>query len=130
MPARPSPHPTEAELEILNILWQRGSATVREVHEELNAERGAGYTTTLKIMQIMLDKELLSRDDTERSHRYSAIAKPDVTRRSMVRTFMDRVFAGSPSDLVLAALGTGKIGSDELEKISEMLEEAKKKRGR
>ncbi|MCB1207789.1 MAG: BlaI/MecI/CopY family transcriptional regulator [Verrucomicrobiales bacterium] len=128
MPARPSDHPTEAEMEVLTILWASGPSTVRAVHEKLNAERGFGYTTTLKVMQIMLEKGLVKRDDSERSHLYTAAVKPEATRRSMVKTFMDRVFGGSAHDLVLAALGSGKIDAAELQKINELISEAKKTR--
>lgn len=131
MPLRPKLQPTDAELEVLQVLWKRGACTVREVYEEVNQARGTAYTTTLKIMQIMYEKGLVTRDDKERSHLYKAKARPVETRRSMVRSFIDRVFAGSAADMVLSALGSGKTSAKDLEKIRALLESAgKDKKGR
>ncbi len=128
MPPRPTSQPTEAELELLQILWRRGPSTVREVHEDLQGGRGTAYTTTLKIMQIMLEKRLVSRDDSERSHRYTAAAEPEETRRSMVKAFMDRVFGGSAADMVLSALGSSKATAKELSQIKALIHEAERGR--
>lgn len=131
MPRRPKLQPTDAELEVLQVLWKRGACTVREVYEEVNQARGTAYTTTLKIMQIMHEKGLVTRDDKERSHLYKAKARPEETRRSMVRSFIDRVFAGSAADMVLSALGSGKTSSKDLEKIRALIEAAgKEKKGK
>ncbi|HEX2750651.1 MAG TPA: BlaI/MecI/CopY family transcriptional regulator [Verrucomicrobiales bacterium] len=118
------PHPTDSELSILRILWDRGQGTVREVLEVLNAERGeeAGYTTVLKLMQIMHEKGLLLRDDTERTHIYRAAAPPDRTQRQVVGDLMDRVFGGSALALVQQALGAKKVSPEELKQIRELIQ--------
>ncbi len=99
----PSPRPTDAELAILEVLWQRGASTVREVHEAL-PERQTGYTTVLKLMQIMVDKRLLARDEAQRSHVYSALVDRERTRRRLVAELCDKVFGGSAAELVMHAL--------------------------
>lgn len=125
MPARkpPSlPHPTDAELAILRVLWDRGSGTVREVLEAMEPERGeTGYTTVLKLMQIMHGKGLLLRDDSARTHIYRAAAPPDLTQRQVVGDLMDRVFGGSALALVQQALGARKVSPEELQQIQALL---------
>ena len=116
------PRPTEAELEILAVLWRRGSATVREVHEELVAERGTGYTTTLKLMQLMVGKGLVQRDERERSHVYRAAQPPAAARRQIVGRLIDKVFAGSTSALVQQALDAGSVDAAELAEIRRLIE--------
>ena len=115
--------PTESELEILSVLWRRGQATVRDVHEELAADRDTGYTTTLKLMQIMATKGLVLRDESERSHVYRAALPPATAQRQIVGRLIDRVFAGSASALVQQALDTGTVDAAELREIRRRLDE-------
>jgi predicted transcriptional regulator len=116
------PHPTEAELSILAVLWRRGPSTVRDVHDALE-RRQTGYTTVLKLMQIMAEKGLLVRDESERSHVYSPAEGAQRTRRRLVADFLDKVFAGSASDLVLNLLSSKRATRGELEKIRALLDE-------
>ena len=97
--------PTEGELEILNILWEKGSGTVREVFDVLTQSKESGYTTTLKLMQIMHEKGLLDRDDSSRSHIYKAAVNREQTQGQIVKRMIDTVFNGSPMNLVMQALG-------------------------
>lgn len=109
--------PTESELEILRILWETGPATVRMVHERLARSKKAGYTTTLKLMQIMYDKRLVKRDATQRSHVYEALVSQVETSRSAVNKLLHNFFQGSSSRLVIQALGDHKASKEELEAI-------------
>lgn len=129
MPVRSSNLPTEAEMEILQVLWERGPSTVREVHESVNEPRGMAYTTTLKVMQVMHEKGLVTRDDSERSHRFSAAIERDHTRQSAVKQLIERVFGGSAHELVLSALGAAKVRPDELQQIKELLAKKERKGG-
>lgn len=119
--------PTDSELEILNILWEKGPSTVRDVHEVLERSKEAGYTTTLKLMQIMHDKKLLIRDETSRSHIYTANISQQKTQGQLVKKFIDNVFNGSASQLVLQALGNHKANRQELDEIKQLLAEMEKK---
>jgi BlaI family transcriptional regulator, penicillinase repressor len=119
--------PTDSELEILNILWEKGSGTVREVHEVLEKNKDAGYTTTLKLMQIMHEKNLLKRDVTAKSHVYTANISQEKTQGQLVKRMIDNVFNGSASQLVMQALGNHKPNSEELNEIKKYLEEMEKK---
>lgn len=119
--------PTDSELEILNILWQKGACTVREVHEELEKKKEAGYTTTLKLMQIMLEKKLLRRNATSKSHVYEAAISQEETQGALLKRMIENVFNGSASDLVMQALGNHKANATELEKIKTYLEAIEKK---
>ena len=118
--------PTESELEILKILWDKQNATVREVHEELSKNKDSGYTTTLKLLQIMFEKGLVTRDDSNKTHIY----QPAVTRQKTQKLFLDKMintlFAGSSTQLVLQALGNQKASKDELEEIQKYLDNLKK----
>jgi BlaI family penicillinase repressor len=118
--------PTESELEILTILWNKENATVREVHEELSKNKDSGYTTTLKLLQIMFEKGLVTRDDSNKTHIY----QPAVTRQKTQKQFLDKMintlFAGSSTQLVLQALGNQKASKDELEEIQKYLDNLKK----
>lgn len=120
--------PTESELEILQILWQSGTATVRDVHEELAKTKEAGYTTTLKLMQIMHDKGLVKRDETMRTHVYQAAVNKEKTQRHLLDKMIDSLFGGSSTQLVLQALGSGeqKVSADELAQIQILLDNLKK----
>ena len=118
-----SPKPTEAELEILQILWDSGPATVRFVNDKLNLRKEVGYTTTLKIMQIMAEKNLLARDEENKSHIYSAVYKKDETQKVLLDKFLESTFGGSASKLVLQALGNRKTSKKEIEEIRKFLDE-------
>jgi BlaI family penicillinase repressor len=117
------PRPTPAELEILRRLWKHGPSTVREVQERLDASRPTGYTTVLKLLQIMTDKGLVTRNESERAHVYQAMAPEEATQKQLVRDLVDRAFGGSASQLVLHALATRKTSRRDLARIRELLDE-------
>jgi len=117
------PRPTDAELEILRIIWARGPSTVREVFDEMAKSRNAGYTTVLKFMQIMMEKGLLTRTEAHRVHMYEATAPQEQTQRQLVRDLADRAFGGSPSSLVMQALAAKPASPEELAQIRTMLDE-------
>ena len=119
--------PTESELEILQILWKKGNASVREVHEELLQTKEAGYTTTLKLMQIMHEKGLVKRDDSMRTHVYQAAVNKERTQKHLLGKMIDSLFGGSPTQLVIQALGEHKASPEELEKIQALLNDLKQK---
>lgn len=118
--------PTESELEILRVLWEKGPSTVREVHEILEQSKDAGYTTTLKLMQIMHEKGLLARDTSSKTHIYSSAVSQENTQRQLLDKMIDTVFNGSASQLVLQALGNHKSSKEELEKIKQYLNDIEK----
>lgn len=118
--------PTESELEILQVLWQKGTASVREVHEELTKSKDVGYTTTLKLMQIMFEKGLVKRDATFKTHIYEAQVSRDKTQKHLLNKMIDTLFGGSPTQLVLQALGNHKASEEELEEIQQLLNNLKK----
>ena len=115
------PKPTEAELAILQVLWQRGPSTVRQVHQILSASRKTGYTTVLKFMQIMHEKGLVSRDETPYAHVYQARLPREQTQRTLVADLLDKAFEGSMSGLVMQALSSRKASSEELAEIRKIL---------
>src|SRR3990170_4177682 len=112
--SRVRPRPTDAELEILRVLWELGPATVRQVHEALADTRETGYTTTLKLMQIMADKGLVTRDESARTHVYVATVTQVHTQRQLVKDLVDRAFGGSAKALLLRALSDDATTADEL----------------
>ena len=116
------PRPTPAELEILRVLWQQGPSTVREVQGRLEAERPTGYTTVLKLLQIMTDKGLVGRDESARAHVYAASAPQAQTQTQLVRDLVDRAFGGSAGQLVLHALSGRRASREELSRIRELLD--------
>ena len=120
--------PTESELEILQIIWTKGLATVREVHEELGKTKDVGYTTTLKLMQIMHEKGLVKRDDSMRTHIYQAAVNKEKTQKHMLTKMIDSLFGGSPTQLVIQALGNDNqnMSDVELAQIQELLNSLKK----
>lgn len=119
--------PTESELEILNIIWKKNTATVREVHEELAKTKEAGYTTTLKLMQIMHEKGIVKRDESMRTHVYQSAVNKEKTQKHLLNKMIDSLFGGSSIQLVLQALGNGEaISNEELEKIQSLLNNLKK----
>ena len=113
--------PTEGELEILQVLWQKGSATVREVHEQLNTYKDSGYTTTLKLMQIMYEKGMLKRDDSNMKHVYSPTEEEQKTKNDLLEKFIDGMYNGSASNLVMQLLGNKKTSKKEIAAIKELL---------
>jgi predicted transcriptional regulator len=117
-----SPKPTEAELAILGVLWERGSATVRDVHEALYRDDGGGYTTALKLMQVMHAKGLVQRDDSQRAHVFVAAVSKERTQKRFLSDMVQRVFDGSASQLVLHALGTQRATREELDEIRELID--------
>jgi BlaI family penicillinase repressor len=119
--------PTESELEILQTLWIRGLATVREVHEDLAQTKDVGYTTTLKLMQIMHEKGLVKRDDSMRTHVYQAAVNKEKTQKHLLSKMIDSLFGGSSTQLVIQALGENKASPEELEKIQALLDNLKNK---
>jgi predicted transcriptional regulator len=114
--------PTGAELQILRVLWRLGPATVREVHDALGPRRGTGYTTVLKLLQIMHQKGLVTRDEAERSHIYRARIGESVTQRRLLRDLADRAFGGSAASLVMQALSTEKASPEDLAEIRRLLD--------
>jgi predicted transcriptional regulator len=116
------PRPTDAELAILRVLWERGPSTVRHVHDLLSRERPAAYTTTLKLLQIMTEKGLVSRDERDRSHIYHPRLSEEQTQRQLVRDLLDRAFAGSSLKLVMQALAARRASPDELTEIRRLID--------
>ncbi|MFA6058164.1 MAG: BlaI/MecI/CopY family transcriptional regulator [Taibaiella sp.] len=117
--------PTESELEILNVIWNKGQATVRDVHEVLETRKQSGYTTTLKLMQIMIEKGLLEREVSGKSHVYKAIIKREDAQDQLLQRLIDNAFSGSASQLVMQALGHHKSTPEELEEIRNYLKTLK-----
>ena len=125
----PPPRPTDAEHAILQVLWRRGPSTVRTVHEALE-HRGTGYTTVLKLMQIMAEKGLVSRNEEQRSHVYAARALEQPTQRGLVVELIDRAFGGSASDLVMNALASRPASKEELSQIPALLDDLDRRGGK
>ena len=123
--ARRSTRPTDAELEILTVLWERGEATVRDVHETLSKRgpKSVGTTTILKLMQIMMGKGLITRDETRYPQIYSAVRSEEETQRLLATDLIDRAFRGSAHKLIMQALSEHKASDEELLAIRRLLEE-------
>ena len=120
---KPTPRPTDAELAILNVLWERGPSSVRDVHDALSSEQSTGYTTVLKLLQIMTEKGLVVRDESERAHIYEARYSEQRTQRQLLADLMERAFGGSPAKLVMQALSASKkTSAEELGAIRELLD--------
>ena len=117
-----TPRPTPAELAILRVLWRQGPSTVREVHASLERERATGYTTMLKLLQIMTEKGLVRRDEAARAHVYAAAVAEEQTQKRLVRDLLDRAFGGSAATLVMHALSARKASPAELARIRELLD--------
>src|SRR5688572_5020619 len=115
--SKPIPRPTDAELAILTVLWQRGPSTVREVHDELSATQDTGYTTVLKLLQIMTDKGLVNRDESQPADVYATPESEQPTQRQLLGDLIDRAFGGSPAKLVMQALSASKASAEELTAI-------------
>lgn len=124
MPTKPQP--TQAELQVLQVLWDKGDSTVKDVHQHLSESHKSGYTTVLKIMQIMHEKGLLDRDESSRAHIYSANITQSETQGRMVKELVSRVFQGSTSQMLVSALN-GKSSKKEIAEIRAVLNELEKK---
>ena len=116
------PKPTGGELELLQVMWERGPSTVREIHEGLNG-RGTGYTTTLKVMQKMMRKGLVRRDESTRSHIYAPVLEAEKTQQQLASDLVQKGFGGSAARLVVAALSAKRASKEELEEIRQLLDE-------
>lgn len=116
------PRPTEAELDVLQILWKHGPCTVRFVNDQLNQKKNVGYTTTLKIMQLMFEKKLLERDESTRSHLYRTAVKEKETQGLLLDRFLETAFGGSALELVMQALGNHKASKEEISQIRDLLD--------
>ncbi len=118
--SRSLPLPTDAELALLHVLWRGGAATVRQVQEGL--KQPAGYTTVLKLLQIMMEKGLVTRDESQRAHVYAAAVKEEKTQRQLVTDLVRRAFGGSARQLVMQALSAERVSAEELAQIRELLD--------
>src|SRR5687768_8298022 len=125
-----TPRPTDAELAILRVLWARGASTVRQVHENLSQGRPTGYTTALKLLQIMTEKGLVRRDESDRTHVYHARLTEEQTQRQLVRDLVDRAFGGSASKLVMQALAAKRTSAEELTEIRKLIDGRDGREGR
>ncbi len=121
------PRPTQAELEILRVLWQRGPSSVREVQQTMSETRATGYTTVLKLLQIMARKGLVARDERERTHVYEAALAQEQTQRQLVTDLLERAFDGSASQLILQALAARRTSPDEMDEIRRVLDKAQRR---
>ena len=122
MPRKPSTQPTDVELAILRVIWDRGPSTVREIHEALEPERQVGYSTTLKMVQVMHAKGLLKRDDSVRPQQYRAVVSRLRTQRRMIDNLVEKAFGGAASQMLVQALSTKRLEPDELARIRELIE--------
>jgi predicted transcriptional regulator len=120
--------PTESELEILQVLWQKKTATVREVHDELAKMRDIGYTTALKLLQIMYEKGLVTRDDSSKTHIYMPTVTREKTQKQLVGKMINTLFSGSSTELVMQALGNQQTSKEELDEIQKMLDNLRKEK--
>ena len=116
------PRPTDAELAILSVLWERGPSTVRDVHDALSGTQATGYTTVLKLMQIMTEKGLVVRDESQRAHIYEARSSEQKTQRQLLTDLVERAFGGSPAKLVMQALSDRRTSTDDLNAIRDLLD--------
>jgi len=123
-----SPKPTASELEILRVLWSRGPSTVREVHDTLSEKKAQGYTTVLKLLQIMTSKGLVRRNEMQRAHVYEACLPAEQTKRQLAGDMLQRVFEGSASQLIMHALAGNKASPEEIEEIRRLLDEYERNR--
>ncbi|MBA3915972.1 MAG: BlaI/MecI/CopY family transcriptional regulator [Acidobacteriales bacterium] len=120
--------PTAGELEILRVLWTRGPSTVREVHDALNRTRDTGYTTVLKLLQIMVAKGSVRRNEQQRAHVYEACQPAEQTKRQVAGDILQRVFEGSASQLMMHALAGRKTAPEEIDELRRLLDEYERKR--
>ncbi len=122
------PKPTEAELELLRVLWEKGPATVRELHDEVNLQRAVGYTSVLKILQIMTEKGLVEREESAKAHIYRAAASQEETQNQLLRDLSERLFSGSATQLAMHALAMQPASAEELEEIRNLIERKRQTR--
>lgn len=127
MATTPSRKPTSSELEILHILWERGPSTVRDVHQVLQEKRPIGYTSVLKLMQIMTAKGSVRRNEEQRAHVYEAVQPADKTKRDLALDMLQRVFDGSASELMMHALAGKKASKEEIDEMRRLLNEHERK---
>jgi len=118
--------PTESELEILSILWSKGTCTVKEVYDEIAKTKETGYTTTLKLMQIMFEKGLVKREKSGKMHRYSPVLTAERTQSQLLDKLMDTAFGGSAMKLVMQALGNKKTTKSEIKELKDYLDKIEK----
>ncbi len=121
--------PTDAELEILRVIWLHGPSTVRQINEVLNEKKEVGYTTTLKLLQIMAQKGIVRADKSDRSHVYTALLKEEETQIHLVDQLLNAAFGGSAKKLVMQALGNGKASKAELEEIKKLIQQLERGEG-
>jgi BlaI family penicillinase repressor len=121
------PQPTNSELEILRVLWERGPSTVREVYDELKRAKPVGYTTVLKFMQLMADKGLVRRNEQQRAHIYESMVPRESTQRQLVGDLLDRAFGGSAMQMVMQALSAKRATPAEIDQIRQLLDEYEEK---
>jgi BlaI family transcriptional regulator, penicillinase repressor len=122
------PKPTEAELELLRVLWEKGPATVRELHDAVNLQRTVGYTSVLKILQIMTEKGLVEREESAKAHIYRAAASQEETQNQLLRDLSERLFSGSAAQLAMHALAMQPTSAEELEEIRTLMEQKRQTR--
>ena len=122
------PKPTEAELELLRVLWEKGPATVRELHDEVNLQRAVGYTSVLKILQIMTEKGLVEREESNKAHIYRAAASQEETQNQLLRDLSERLFSGSATQLAMHALAMQPTSDEELDEIRTLIEQKRQTR--
>ena len=122
MPRKPSSRPTDAELAILRVLWTRGPSTVRDVHFELTQSNNVGYTTVLKTLQIMTEKDLVFRDESKRAHVYAAARSEEETQQHLLRDLLERAYEGSTAKLVVQALSSKRATAEEIAEIRRLLD--------
>jgi len=125
MPRHPSSRPTNVELKILDVLWRRGPRTVRQVHNELAVERDTGYSTTLKMMQVMREKGLITRDDSVRPQLYRSAETQEHTQLCMLDDLAQRAFGGSAASLVMRMISADRVSPEELEMMQELIKKAR-----
>jgi predicted transcriptional regulator len=123
MPRKPTPRPTDAELAILRLLWEHGPSTVKQVHSRLSSRSDVGYTTVLKMLQIMTEKGLVQRDESQRAHVYAACTSRESTQGQLVRDLLDRAFEGSAAQLVMRALSARGASEEEISEIRRLLDD-------
>jgi BlaI family transcriptional regulator, penicillinase repressor len=122
------PKPTEGELELLRVLWEKGPATVRELHDAVNLQRAVGYTSVLKILQIMTEKRLVEREESAKAHIYRAAASQQDTQNQLLRDLSERLFSGSAAQLAMHALAMQPASAEELEEIRTLIEQKRQMR--
>ena len=122
------PKPTEGELELLRVLWEKGPATVRELHDAVNLQRAVGYTSVLKILQIMTEKGLVEREESAKAHIYRAAVSQEATQNQLLRDLSERLFSGSAAQLAMHALAMQPASAEELDEIRNLIEQKRQTR--